>query len=262
MARLTWDSIGGRLYQRGVDRGVLYPKVGDGVAWSGLTSVDVHPSGGTAKAYYIDGRKYLIVPSPEEFVASIKAYTYPEEFLDSDGTGRVHSGLFITQQRRVPFGFSYRTMIGNDITEEYGYKIHLVYNAVAEPSNRSNNTIGSSGDALEFSWEITAVPTETPGYKPAAHFEIDTRSSNPSAVADVEAILYGTTENAPRLPTLAELIEVFDTYAVFSVTDSGGGAVTLDGPDDAFVFPDADTVQVTWPSIIVVDDDTYSMSSL
>src|ERR1044072_3826746 len=262
MARLMWDPVGGRLYERGIDRGVLYPRTGDGVAWSGLVSVDVHPTGGTSKGYFIDGRKYLTVTSPEEYEATLKAYTYPDEFSECDGTGRVHSGLFATQQRRVPFGLSYRTMIGNELQPEYAYKIHILYNILAEPSQRTHNTLGESDSPLDLAWNLTGTPPSAPGYRPTVHFEIDTRSSNPSAVADVEAILFGTEEDPPRLPTLSELITVFDTYAVFSVTDNGDGSVTLDGPDDAFVFPDANTVQVTWPSVIVFDDDTYQMSSL
>lgn len=262
MGTLVWDQPGSRLYERGIDRGVLYPKVGDGVVWNGLSAVETHPTGGTLTAYYIDGAKYAGVESHEEYAASLKAYMYPDEFAECDGTARVHSGLFATQQPRKTFGLSYRTLIGSDTNPEYGYKIHIVYNVLAEPSDRNHQTLGESNDPLDFSWELSATPPMMPGLKPTAHIEIDTRSSNPSAIADVEAILYGTEEDPPRLPTLAELITVFDTYAVFSVTDNGDGSVTLDGPDSAFVFVDADTVEVTWPSVIPVDDDTYQMSSL
>ena len=262
MGTLVWDQQGTRLYERGVDKGVLYPRIGDGVAWSGITSVEINPSGGSAKPYYIDGQKYQNLPGYEEFVAVLKAYTYPDEFAECDGTGRVHSGLFATQQPRKPFGLSYRTMIGTDNKPEYGYKIHLVYNAMAEPTNRAYNTLGDSNDPLEFSWQISALPPATPGFRPTAHLIIDTRSSNPSAVADVEAMLYGTVEDAPRLPTIAELITVFDAYAILAVTDNGDGTFTVDGPDDAISMLDASTFQITWPSAIPIDDDTWQISSL
>lgn len=262
MPRLMWNDSGQRLYEVGIDRGVLYPNGQDGVAWNGLTSVVVHPSGGAPRAYYMDGVKYLNIASAEEYIATINAFTYPDEFAECDGITRVHSGLFATQQARNSFGFSFRTKIGTDLDSDYGYKIHIVYNALATPSERSYNTIGDSLDTVDFSWDITTLPPEMTGYKRTAHLEIDTRSSNPSAVVDVENILYGTEENAPRLPTLAELIAVFDLYAILSVTDNGDGTFTVDGPDDAITMLDASTFQITWPSAVPIDADTFTISSL
>jgi hypothetical protein len=262
MATLKWDQTGERFYQQGVDRGVLYPSSGNIVAWNGLTSIDVHAKGGTAKAYYLDGRKYHNLPSPEDFSATLKAYMYPDEFAECDGMGRVHSGLMAYQQPRKQFSLSWRTFTGSDLRPEHGYKIHILYNALAEPSPRTYNTIGQTNAPLEFSWELTALPVNTPNFRPSAYFEIDTRSSNPSAVADIEAILYGTTEADPELPTIAELITVFDAYAVLAVTDNGDGSFTVDGPDDAIVMVDANTFQITWPSAVPIDDDTWQISSL
>lgn len=262
MSRLMWNDAGQRFYETGIDRGVLYPNGADGVAWNGLTSVAVHPSGGSARSYYMDGVKYLNIPSSEEYVATIKAYTYPDEFAQCDGTTRVHSGLFITQQARKSFGFSYRTKVGTDLDGDSGYKIHIVYNALAEPSDKTYNSIGDSIEPIDFSWEITTLPPEMTGYKRSAHLEIDTRSSNPSALLDVENILYGTEENEARLPTLTELIEVFDVYAILSVTDHGDGTFTVSGPDEAIVMLDASTFEITWPSATPIDADTFSISSL
>jgi len=259
---LTWDDVGRRFYERGVDRGVLYLDNADGVAWSGLTSVSMKPVGGKPKGYYIDGVKYLNLALAEEFEGTIEAYTYPDEFAVCDGTARVHSGLFITQQARKSFGFSYRTRVGNDIDPDYAYKIHLVYNALATPSERQYNSIGDNAETMDLSWDISTLPPETTGYRRSAHLVIDTRSANPSAIADVEAVLYGDTEAAARLPTLDELVTIFDAYAVLSVTAVDADTYTIDGPDDAIVSVDADTYTITWPSVNAVDAETYTISSL
>lgn len=262
MFRLLWDEPGKHFYETGVDRGVLYPIVGDGVAWSGLTGVNVHPSGGKTESYYIDGIKYVGVTGAEEFEATITAYTYPDEFAECDGTARIHSGFYATQQPRKQFGFSYRTQVGNELNSDYGYKIHLVYQALAEPSSKDYSTLGDSPEALEFSWDITTLPPAMTQVKPTSHFEIDTRTSNPAAVSDLEAILYGNEEEVPRLPTITEIIAIFDTYAILSVIDNGDGTFTITGPDDAFAFPGAGLISITWPSVEAIDADTFSISSL
>lgn len=262
MPRIQWNGAGKNFYESGIDRGVLYPDIVSGVPWNGLTAVNEHPSGGSAQGYYLDGVKYENVPAAEEFEATIEAYTYPDEFAECDGSARVHSGLLATQQPRKPFGFTYRTKVGNELTGDYGYKIHIVYGALASPSERNYNTLGDSVDALEFSWDITTLPPAMTGVKPTAHFEIDTRTSSPSAVSDIEDILYGTEESDARLPTITEIIEVFDTYAILSVIDNGDGTYTIDGPDEAISFPTADTVEITWPSVVAIDATTYSISSL
>ncbi len=262
MPRITWDDPSRRLYEIGIDRGVLYPPNSNGVPWNGLTSVKVNPSGGTQQGYYLDGVKYLNVATPEEFEGTITAFTYPDEFAVCDGTARVHSGMFVTQQQRKSFGFSYRTRVGNDLDSNYGYKIHIVYNALAAPSDKSFDTLGGSVDPIDFSWNITTKPAVMSGVKPGAHVEIDTRSANPAAISDVEDILYGTEAQAAILPTLAQLMEIFETYAVLSVTDNGDGTFTVNGPDDAITMLDASTFQITWDSAIPIDADTYSLSSL
>jgi hypothetical protein len=262
VSRITWDDLGKRFYEVGIDRGVLYPPSGDGVPWNGLTSVRVHPSGGDQKGYYLDGIKYLNVPSPEEYEATITAFTYPDEFGVCDGTTRVHSGLFVTQQQRKPFGFSYRTRIGNELDSNYGYKIHIVYNALAAPSNKDFSTLGGSVSLADFSWDITTKPAAMTGVKRSAHIEIDTRSANPAAISDVEDILYGTEAQAASLPTLAQLVDIFEAYAILSVIDNGDGTFTVTGPDDAITFPTADTFEITWPSAVPIDADTFTLSSL
>jgi hypothetical protein len=260
MAKLEWDVSGTRHYEAGVDRGVLYVDGNPGVAWSGLTSVEMNPTGGGSKSYYLDGQKYLLVSSAEEFGATINAFTYPDLFTQCDGTSEVRAGLRLTQQRRKQFAFSYRTMIGSDLNNEHGYKIHIVYNALAEPSQRSYPTIGDSPEPTEFSWNITTKPPVIPGYKRTSHVEIDSRYTDANVLKLVEDTLYGDAENLPRLPTFAELVEFYDAFFVFVVTDNGDGIFTISGPDEA-ITPSGDIyLQFDWPTVVEVDPNTYTIS--
>jgi hypothetical protein len=209
VTRIAWGTFGERYYETGVDRGVLYIPAQAGVAWNGLASVSESPSGGDAKPYYIDGFKYMNVASAEEFEATISAYSSPSQFGPCDGTKSVHTGLFVTQQPRIPFGFSYRTMVGNDATADRGYKIHLVYNALAAPAQRPYRSLSSSGDPTILSWSITSKPPTITGYKPTAHLIIDSRTTLPDVLTEVEDLLYGTSEDDATLPTPDELIAIF-----------------------------------------------------
>ncbi len=262
MPRLIWNSVGTRFYETGVDRGVLYVEGLPGVAWTGLTSVVEHPTGGSQSAFYIDGVKYLNIPSAEEFEATINAFTYPDEFGQCDGTNRIHSGLFITQQRRKSFGLSYRSKIGTDLNGEFGYKIHIVYNALAAPSDRTNKTLDDSTDPADFSWNITTRPPSTLGYKRTAHIIVDSRLTNPATMAAIEDILYGSESELPRVPSLTELFDVFEANAILSVTDNGDGSFTVSGPDEAILMLDSTTFQITWPSAVFIDAESYTITSL
>lgn len=211
---LVWDEIGERLYETGVDRGVLYKvdntgAYGDGVVWNGLTAVNETPTGGEANPQYADNIKYLDLYSAEEFEATIEAFTYPEEFEECDGTATL-SGLYIGQQERVPFGFSYRTRVGSDTNERLGYKIHIVYGAKASPSEKSRSTINDSPEAVNFSWSITTNPVHIPGYNPSAHLTINSVTTDPATMEAIEEILYGDGTEPGRMPTPAELIALFD----------------------------------------------------
>lgn len=262
MPRISWSDSGTHYYETGIDRGVLYPNGDPGVAWPGLTSVIVDPSGGEPRSYYLDGIKYLNIPAAEEFEATLNAFIYPNEFAQCEGVARVHSGLFATQQPRKPFGLTYRTRVGSELNADFGYKIHIVYNALAAPSQRTFKTIGSSTDVADFSWKLTTKPPVMSGIKQTAHLEIDTRFAAPGAISEVEDILYGTDAFAPRLPSLADLVEVFDAYAILTVTDNGDGTFTVTGPDDAITMLDPDTFQIDWPSVVYIDAETYTISSL
>jgi hypothetical protein len=262
MARIEWGSPGKRFYEAGLDRGVLYVGSLPGVPWNGLTTVDVSSTGGEAKPFYLDGIKYLNVPSPEEFQATITAYTYPEEFGTCDGSARVRPGLYVTHQRRKPFGFTYRTMIGNDLSTEHGYKIHIVYNALAAPSGRNHQTLGENTTPGDFSWAITTRPVVMDGYYPTPHIIIDSRTTNEATMAIVEDILYGTSEHDARLPDFEELFEIYDdNTTTFEVIDNGNGTFTVIGPPDAVHMTDDELFEITWPTAIFIDDDTYTVSS-
>lgn len=238
MAELKWDQDTKRLYETGTSHGVLYPKKNDGtydvgVAWNGLTAVSESPSGAEETALYADNKKYLSLRSAEEFSATIEAYTYPDEWAECDGGAALDEagGIVIGQQVRRGFGLSYRTIIGNDAQgDNYGYKIHLIYNAMASPSEKSYTTVNDSPEAITLSWEMTTTPIEfKKDLRPSATLVIDSTKVSKAILDQIEALLYGTdgteaTEGAeavegtdPRLPTPAEIISIIGSQA------SGGG---------------------------------------
>lgn len=260
MSRLQWSTPGSREYETGVDRGVLYVGGQPGVAWVGLTSVEVAPDGGGAKSYYLDGEKYLLVSEAEEFAATINAFTYPALFAECDGSRSVRSGLTLTQQRRRTFGFSYRTMLGNDLKPESGYKIHLVYNALAEPSQRSNASSGENTDPTPFSWNVVTKAPAVAGYKRTAHVEIDSRTTDANVLNLVEETIYGNETDEARLPSIEELVEMYDAFFFYVVTDNGDGTATISGPDDSITPLSEILLQFNWPTVVPVDEDSYTIS--
>jgi hypothetical protein len=206
MAALTWDETGKRFYETGVRKGVLYVQDNSGtypkgVAWNGLTAVTESPSGAESNPLYADDIKYLDLRSAEEFGATVEAYTYPDEFAECDGTAELAKGVMIGQQARKSFGLSYRTVLGNDIINDaYGYKLHLIYGATASPSEKGYQTVNDSPEAISFSWELTTTPVNVTGMKPTAIITIDSTKADPTKLAALEAILYGSGDNEPRLP--------------------------------------------------------------
>lgn len=209
--KLVWDQTGERIYETGVDHGVLYPMTptgyGNGVAWNGLTAVTESPSGAEANPLYADNIKYLNLISAEEFGATIEAYTYPEEFGQCDGTAELAPGVLVGQQQRKAFGLSYRTKIGNDTDgQDLGYKLHLIYGAMASPSEKAYNTINDSPEAITFSWELSTTPVEVPNMKPTAIITIDSTKVNSAKMTALEAALYGSTTTEAKLPLPAELV--------------------------------------------------------
>ena len=218
MSKLVWDQTGERLYETGVKYGVLYVQEGtaypNGVAWNGLTAVTESPSGAEATPLYADDIKYLNLMSAEEFGATIEAYTYPDEFMVCDGSASLLDGVYIGQQSRKAFGMCYRTTIGNDIeNNEYGYKLHLIYGALAAPSEKAYATINDSPEAITFSWEVTTTPVNVTGYKPTASITIDSTKVDAAALAALEAVLYGTESEEARLPLPDEVIALINAPA-------------------------------------------------
>lgn len=206
MAKLTWDDTGKRLYETGVKQGVLYPiqtggVYSKGVAWNGLTAVTESPSGAEATALYADDIKYLSLYSAEEFGATIEAYTYPDEFMECDGSATLAKGVTVGQQDRKTFGLCYKTTVGNDVDgASHGYKLHLIYGAMASPSEKAYATINDSPEAITFSWEVTTTPVNVTGMKPTASITIDSTKADPTCLAALEEALYGGAEAEARLP--------------------------------------------------------------
>ena len=216
MAKLVWDQTGERLYETGVKNGVLYVQEGGaypkGVAWNGLTAVTESPSGAEATALYADDIKYLNLMSTEEFGATIEAYTYPEEFAACNGELALATGVYIGQQARKTFGMSYKTVIGNDTEgNEYGYKLHIIYGALAAPSEKAYATINDSPEAITFSWEVTTTPVEVTGHKPTASLTIDSTKVDADKLAQLEAMLYGSEEAEAMLPLPDAVLAIFKT---------------------------------------------------
>ena len=213
MPRLTWDDLGKRFYETGVKQGVLYPQVGGaypkGVAWNGLTAVTESPSGAEPTPLYADDIKYLELTSNEEFGCTIEAYTYPDEFKACNGEATLAAGVTIGQQTRVPFGFCYKTVLGNDEKKnDYGYKLHLVYGATASVSEKAFQTINDSPEAITFSWEVTTTPVAVKGFKPTAILTIDSTTIAADKLTALEDILYGKDEAEARLPLSDEIAEL------------------------------------------------------
>lgn len=209
MAKIKWDEAGKHIYETGVSKGVLYVMSNTpgtyekGVAWNGLSSVSESPTGAEVSAIYADNIKYLNLMSREEFEGSIEAYTYPDEFMACDGSASPENakGFVVGQQDRKTFAFCYQTKVGNDLNPEAGYKIHIIYGALASPSERSYETVNDSPEAMTFSWDITTTPVAVTGFKPTAHVELDSTKIDKTKLEKIEAKLYGTDEPSGE-PTL------------------------------------------------------------
>lgn len=245
--RLNWDQVGERLYETGVDHGVLYLPDDNGVydeghAWNGLVTVTESPSGADATPLYADNMKYLNLVSTEMFGGTIEAYTYPDEFSACDGTASPTDGVAVGQQHRRQFGLAYRTQLGNDVEgSDHGYKLHLVYGALAAPSEKAFGTINDTPDAITFSWAITTTPVNVPGtnpatgksYKPTATLIIDSTKVDEDALVLLEDLLYGTAGGDARLPLPAEVLGLFTGTTTMATTT----APTYNAATDIITIP-------------------------
>lgn len=264
MVALTWDSVGDRLYETGVDHGVLYipDSTGDyntGFAWNGLTSVTESPSGAEASPQFADNVKYLNLVSAEQFGATVEAFTYPEAFGQCDGTAAPKAGVLVGQQTRKTFGLAYRTQIGNDLEgTDYGYKLHLVYGALAAPSEKAHTTVNDSPEAIAFSWAVTTTPVAVTGHKPTATLTIDSTLVAPADLAALEVLLYGTLTVEPALPLPDAVIAMFDGAVVTEVMPvaptfvSGTNTITI--PTVAGVVYKIDGVVKPAGAVVITED--------
>lgn len=271
MTRLAWDKPGERLYETGVSNGVLYLRDSNGdynlgVPWNGLTAVTESPSGAESNKQYADNQVYLNLKSAEEFGATVEAFTYPLEFERCDGTANPAPGLSIGQQNRETFGFSYQTLIGNDIEgTEYGRKIHLIYGADAAPSEKANNTVNDSPEAVAFSWEVTTTPVPVAGtnpltgkpYKPTSHITIDSTQVSQSDWQEIEELIYGTEGGDARLPSPEEIIAILSnvTVEVFPTAPTYNSATdTITIPGTVGVIYEIDGEAVAAGDIVITED--------
>lgn len=262
MTKLTWDTVGGRRYETGVDHGVLYLPNQSGVydtgfAWNGLTKVSEKPTGATANATYADNIKYLNLISVEQFEADLSAYTYPEEFSVCDGTQEPEPGVAVGQQPRVSFGLSYRTLVGTDLDANKGYKLHLVYGAFAAPSQKDFASVNDTPAAIEFTWSVTTTPVDVPGYKPTATLTIDSTKVDAAALATLENFLYGTSGTNPSLPTPAAVLAIFsgtvtEVTPVVPTYTSGTHTITIPTVTGLTYYIDGEVVT----GDIVITEDT------
>lgn len=240
MTRLTWDSL--PTQEAGVDRGVFYPATGSGVAWNGLSSVGEAPTNSEEQVRYVDGIKTRIRRSRGEFAGAIEAFTYPDEFYEN----------VLVQKRATTFGLCYRIPAGDS------YRIHLVYNVVLVPDKRSYK----QRETDIFRWNFTTLPIPVTGAALTAHLILDGNFAYPWVLEEIEDILYGSDDAAPRLPLPQELIDIAEAGSILIVTDHGDGTFTVTGPDEAITTLSATTFEITWPSVLILDPDTYQISSL
>lgn len=255
--KLSWDGIGEKKYELGVDHGVLYPQVGSaypkGVAWNGLTTVTESPEGAEANDVYADNIKYASIRSAETWKGTIEAYTYPDEFMACDGTQEIAKGVYIGQQARQPFGFCYRNDEGDDVADNVdGHKLHIIYGCTASPSEQTHETINDSPEPQSFSWEIDSTPVPVKNKKPTATVVIDTSKTDPAALAALEAVLYGTETSDPRLPLPDEIAQIMAAAVVTVTIDEPLSTTVVNGTTLQLTGSASDGSTLTWTS----SDDT------
>lgn len=262
MARLVWNEPKDRHFETGIDRGVLYVDGEPAVPWTGLKSVVERPSGGDPRPYYIDGVKYLNLATLEEFAGTIEALYSPPEFDICDGAAVVAQGVRAHQQLRRAFGLSFRSRLGNGVEgPDFGYKIHIIYNALASPTTRSYLSNGNTDNPLTLSWDISSRNIAFPETFPAAHVVIDTAKASIWGVAQIEEILYGSEEESPRLPEPEEILSIFGLESWIYVIDNLDGTFTIHATDDLMEMVDPFTFQIDSPQAIDHGDGSFTIST-
>ena len=251
MSRLQWGVSGSRVYEAGVDRGVFFPNNSPGVVWDGLLSVIDAPKSTEAIFGHQDGVKYLAKQPTEGFSAKVEAYTYPSE-------AEAYTGLYFSSQPKKTFDFSYRTMVGDDVSGlSKGYKIHLVYNAQFMLNSSSYKTIAVGNDLSILSWDLETTPISIDRHRASSHLIIDSSVAHPSALTALEDLIYGSDVTDATLPTINEVLALFELSAVLTITDHGDGTWSAEGPSDVVESLNATTFQISWVSAVYIDTESY-----
>lgn len=262
MTALEWDKVGERVYQTGVDRGVLYLKDGRSAVWNGLTSVE-DTATSESKSFYLDGVKYLETVIPGDYEGKLQAFTYPDELDELTGIKTVVSGVVYYDQPSQSFNLSYRTKVGNDVDGlDYGYKIHLLYNVLAKADSYKFDTLKEQSDPSEFVWTLSGIPPKIGGYRPTAHVAIESTNVDSDILEILENSLYGTDVSDPRFPTIIELAELFQYQSALLIIDNGDGTWTaVDQGSNYITMLDGDTFQIENADADFLDASTYEISS-
>lgn len=260
MTALIWDKLDERVYEGGLDRGVLYLSNGSAVPWNGLVSVS-ESTNKEANPVYFEGIKVNTIVSPGEFEGSIKALTYPDEFLDYEGIAEVRPGFYLGDQKPKPFGLSYRTYIGNALDGgTHGYKLHILYNLVALPATKEYATVSPSGSLMEFEWSVAATPSEIPGFRPSAHVILNSLEMDPAILAYIETQLYGSVSVDASLPAIEDLVAYIISQYPITIVDNGDGTWTISTTTDGQISVDLnDLFTVIDVTAIYLDAATYQV---
>lgn len=261
MAKLVWDASGERFFEHSVSRAVFYGEDKVGVAWNGLLSVEEKGSD-SAEPLYFDGVRYSDLVTVGDFEGSMKAFTYPDEFLAYEGIAEIEDGFFVGNQPKKRFALCYRTEVGNDEDQNVGYKIHLIYNVLALPSTKEHETLALTPEPLEFEWDISAVPVRIDKHRPSAHLIFDSRKLDPYLMADVEAILYGSDTTDPMLPDFAPFVTFMQNWGRLVIVDYGDGTWSASSSIPGVIsMLDSETFQITSDTATYLDADSYTIES-
>jgi hypothetical protein len=261
MSTLAWDKVGEHSYQTGVDRGVLYLQDGSAVVWNGLTSVE-DTDVSTLTSYYLDGVKYLDNLAPGDFTGKLKAYTYPDEFDQVNGIGSPAPGLDYYDQPAKSFNLSYRTRVGNDLDSDHAYKIHLLYNLIANPDTYTYQSLSAQAAPIEFAWVLTGTPPKIEKFRPTVHISIDSEETPADLLKSLEDVLYGTDTSEPHLPSISEIADMFGYLGSLIIVDHGDGTWSaIDESDTYITMLDDTTFQIDNANTTYLDATTYTISN-
>jgi hypothetical protein len=262
MAKLTWDETENRLYDLGLDRGVLYLEDQSGVAWNGLTEVTNDLGSFTTVGFFYDGQKFIDYPLSGDFAAKLKAYTYPEEFTEYAGYYDAKEGLAQGNQHKKSFSLSYRTLTGDAVSgHDDSYKIHIMYDLVATMDTLGYDTQSDDISPIEFGWAIKSKPSKIEGYKPTAYAIVDSRYLDPDMLDYLETIIYGTPGTEPHLPPLDTLLFMLDAGATIIITDHGDGTWSAEGSETLITMLDPTTFQITEVNAVYLDQYYFSVTT-